>query len=805
MSQRSLKASDRGQQTAKYAMQRKGWTQSYLAIEAGLSTRNSVWKFLSGRPVDRNIFMELCFQLDLEWQEIADLSVPEFDEVAWETAAIANNSNNSIEFVELITPVESIELVESVIAAVPEVLTFTQIKSQLNARFLTHDAVVTSPFNFTQQFQLQDIYIIPHHLPHLSSQQWLEVSDLESNPLAIASSTTSDTTSISILTTLQHYPKLLVLGKSGAGKSWLLKFLAQQCFNETLFADRIPLYLSLQDLRFYIQHHPDWLIRDFIGDRLGSLINQSGKSNILDTLNFDLFERLLLLIDGLDEIPYEQRDRILNQMRGLLNDNPSLNVVLTSRITPHTPLFSGVKIVELADFSWLQIQNYVHQRFANLSDPETPSLSHNQQNKAEIFLELLRRPEHQLILNLAKTPILLELLCCTFQERLNFPQKPTKLYQEGLEILLRRSQQTQHFQADSFYRELPLAEKFKLLGTLAIALLRQGHFYAEKSDLITIIYQFLQENFGDRLAGEDLLFKSEAILQGIQLQHGLLVEQAKNIFSFSHLTFQEYLAARYLVNSLTAINQDAQLLAIAERIHDPRWQEVIRLTLALLPNADGLFKQLKQQIDQPVWGDLALAPSLSMACQQAAAQTSPYPAAAVRAFYFGLVFVRDLNLVSVIAPGMVDNLSPAMALDLYLVRLHEQIATFAADPQADTLINLALAFDLENRFSLSPALQSGLTALRQNLVTALQGSDPIPHWWQTHGGPWQATLTHLLATERQLPLGITLNPTQRQALQQYYAHNLFLLQCLNGDCRVTPTVKDQLISDILTPSILAST
>ena len=60
MNTRSLKASETGQARAKQAMLCKGWTQDYLATEAGLSTRNSVWKFLSGRPIDRNIFRGSC-------------------------------------------------------------------------------------------------------------------------------------------------------------------------------------------------------------------------------------------------------------------------------------------------------------------------------------------------------------------------------------------------------------------------------------------------------------------------------------------------------------------------------------------------------------------------------------------------------------------------------------------------------------------------------------------------------------------------------------------------------------------------
>jgi predicted NACHT family NTPase len=288
-------------------------------------------------------------------------------------------------------------------------------------------------------------------------------------------------------------------------------------------------------------------------------------------------------LDGLDEIPYEYRDTVFNHLRELINQTPDLALVMTSRITPYIPYFPAVNIVELADFSGADIQDYVQRRFQTPAGQLTPS---SKDNKAETFLELLRRPEHKLIRNMARTPILLELICCTFQERLQFPQRAIKLYQEGLEILLQRSQYTQHSQADIFYRDLPLSEKFKLLNILATAMFQKGHFYVEKSGIITIIYQYLQTELGDQLDGEDLFLKSENILRAIQLQYGLLVEQAKNIFSFSHLTFQEYLTARHLVNSLTSANQTAQLRAIAEQVNNPRWLEVIRLILALLPTGD---------------------------------------------------------------------------------------------------------------------------------------------------------------------------------------------------------------------------
>jgi predicted NACHT family NTPase len=76
---------------------------------------------------------------------------------------------------------------------------------------------------------------------------------------------------------------------------------------------------------------------------------------------------------------------------------------------------------------------------------------------------------------------------------------------------------------------------------------------------------------------------SEAVLKAIEAQHGLLVERARGIYSFSHLTFQEYFTARYFVES-----SDSQALEnLSSHITGKRWREVFLLTTEMLPNAEG--------------------------------------------------------------------------------------------------------------------------------------------------------------------------------------------------------------------------
>jgi predicted NACHT family NTPase len=65
----------------------------------------------------------------------------------------------------------------------------------------------------------------------------------------------------------------------------------------------------------------------------------------------------------------------------------------------------------------------------------------------------------------------------------------------------------------------------------------------------------------------------EAVLNAIAVQQGILVERAENVFSFSHLTLQEYLTAQYIDDH----RQIEQL--VAAHLTDKRWQEVFCLWL----------------------------------------------------------------------------------------------------------------------------------------------------------------------------------------------------------------------------------
>jgi len=66
----SLIASPSGTQRARQALRRLSLTQSALVNERGIASWSTVNNFFNGKPVRREIFMEICEELNLNWQDI---------------------------------------------------------------------------------------------------------------------------------------------------------------------------------------------------------------------------------------------------------------------------------------------------------------------------------------------------------------------------------------------------------------------------------------------------------------------------------------------------------------------------------------------------------------------------------------------------------------------------------------------------------------------------------------------------------------------------------------------------------------
>lgn len=753
MAKRSLNASERGQVIAKQAFQRTGWTQAYLAEQVGLETRQSVWKFFTGRPIERHIFIDLCFQLDLEWQEIAIL--PQFP---------IPNATVSEEQTDL------------------EADTWVQkVRSQLRGQIQAQCGALQSSLDITQPVQLNQVYTGVNFLSNLSHQQWLEVSDLQQRQSSSNEEEVplygSTLTSIDIL---QNQDKVVILGKPGAGKTTFLRHMALECNEGRYKPECIPVFLSLRTFATQTQDATDSSLLTYLHQlwqRCGLDIKQV--KGLLDR------GRVLLLLDGLDEVPASLNQSILTQIQQFSEEYYQNQILITCRIEAQHYHFQGFNYIELADFQKSQVEVFARRYFvATARNSKTGGLT-----QAAQFLEQLRQPENQALQNLTASPLLLGLICSIFQQRMAFPTKRAKLYQAGLEILLERWDQARGIKREADEFALSKPETITLLCQIAATTFAEGNYYFEQRQVLNLIADYLQSIAPEPQDFETLWSRSAAILKSIELQSGLLVQRAKEVYSFSHLTFQEYLTARKIIATPETI--DESLSQLATQITDSRWREVILLTASLLPNANTFVQQLLATVNdipssQPEVQNFLGAVQTKVSTLQATDQPLP-----ITAFYISLILRDDPGLANCIAPNFTQNLPTDLAIDYALfltVRAMQRQGT--QDLPAFTFLPTFLAID--ESICADPHLWQSLQDLKDQLPEESADAETLQAWYQQQGQQWQAALQAVMVKYRGFQPQWFNDLNTQGKLKDYFGMLQTLVECLYGDCYVSPLVRAEL-------------
>ncbi|MFM9264960.1 NACHT domain-containing protein [Tychonema sp. BBK16] len=358
----------------------------------------------------------------------------------------------------------------------------------------------------------------------------------------------------------------------------------------------------------------------------------------------------LVLLDGLDEVTGKDGKEIAKEIKRFARVYRQVQVIVTCRTQSQESRFERFNYAEVANFNESQVRAFAQHWFKTVMADKSAGLT-----KAQEFLGLLFLEVNKPIRELAITPILLSLTCAVFHQMGKFYSKRSKLYEEGLELLLEQWDKSRAIERDEIYRDLSVERKLELLSFLAVKKFEQEQYVLFKQGEI--------EGYIGEFLGIDRP-NSRVVLRAMETQHGLLIERAQKVWSFSHLTFQEHLVAKWFC-------ERKSWDAVFKHINEKHWREICKLVVSIPEKSDQPILILKNKIDQLICSDMTLQKFLIWVNQKSTSIEVPYKLAAIRLFYINLEFplYRSSWLIDPLDYNWNESYKLPLSLDFALYKL----------------------------------------------------------------------------------------------------------------------------------------
>lgn len=304
---------------------------------------------------------------------------------------------------------------------------------------------------------------------------------------------------------LRQGVRLVLVGDPGAGKTTALREFAVRKSEDYLAgtADALPVFISLREA-----FHRD------AGDLFSSV--ELPESQLVT-------QRLLLLLDGLDELHYDRRPHALREIAKASRQLSNAQILLASRpsgLSP--PLPDEFRFYHLESLDSAQLLQIV----AKLPGDKQGIDLFREALSSSPFLE-----------GLSRSPLLISLVWQVFQNRFRLPTVRAELYQTACDLLLSTWDSARAITRD---RPLTLAKMHDVLSVVALDAFTQSAVRMPAQRLRSVLSDYLRD------AGETGSVDS---VLGQLMGTGLLIEDSYQSVSFPHLSFMEFYAARQLAHS----------------------------------------------------------------------------------------------------------------------------------------------------------------------------------------------------------------------------------------------------------------
>lgn len=293
----------------------------------------------------------------------------------------------------------------------------------------------------------------------------------------------------------------------------------------------------------------------------------------VDFVKSNLKKGCLLMLDGLDEVDPEDRPSVRSAVEELLMefDNPSLRCLLASRP-------SAIQVAEqMHGFRSCEVQRLTDEQRDSLIDMwYEVVLADDIREARRKASDLSSRinDSDQRVQDLATTPLMVTIFAMVHYSRDELPKQRAKLYEEAVEVLLTevpyKGEEAKDLQN---WGGMDWDVRRDRLARIAFELRERGKDSLLENDLVDLIWK--------RFGNEEVEARRVCahFLREVAGRGGLLEAMDDKYGFYTHATFQEFLAGRFLAEEYP---QEELNSFLREHIKNDLWDEALRLAAGYL-------------------------------------------------------------------------------------------------------------------------------------------------------------------------------------------------------------------------------
>jgi predicted NACHT family NTPase len=360
---------------------------------------------------------------------------------------------------------------------------------------------------------------------------------------------------------------IAVLGEAGAGKTTALQMGARRLF-QSGGRTKLVVFAPLAEVVHFLSNSqmsqpqtiepPPSLDEGMVG-----FLRSHGSTYTIDEFRRDAQLGGVVLLDGIDEA-FSIAPWLISSLVAFSEQYPTLQLITSSRISGQYS--EGIPFINVAlmPFTPEQRTQFISKWFGD--DGEA--------NAAAICLHLRENPE---VADVVRNPLLATAMCVFQKNRVPLPTNELRVYEEWLNLLVGVYDRHKNISR--------LASHRSSLTRLAERIAFKLHTEGAREESLASLREFAVNVLGDTLSREASAKVLEELIDPCNV---LVLIGWPNRFGFSHLRFQEYLAARVL--------KDNREIRLAPYFFKAWWRGVLVLLARMLNSVEWIAGELSSEL-----------------------------------------------------------------------------------------------------------------------------------------------------------------------------------------------------------------